>query len=104
MQEKKNNINIIKLSDESVVFIKEYLLPMFPNIQKVDDDSIDDFIGIAFDWESLMVDENGNDKIYDYDGKERNEMADRFVSEISGKWSSGLWTIDFEELNKRLNL
>ena len=51
-----------------------------------------------------MVDENGNDKNYDYPNKERNEMADRFVSEVSGKWSSGLWTPDFDDINKRLGL
>ena len=36
--------------------------------------------------------------------KERNEMADRFVSEVSGKLSSDLWVADLDDLNKRLGL
>ena len=51
-----------------------------------------------------MVDENGNDITYDYPEKERNEMADRFVSEVSGKLASDYWTVDFDELNKKLGL
>ena len=50
------------------------------------------------------LDENGNDKTYDYPNKERNEMADRFVSEVSGKLSTDLWIPDFDDLNKRLGL
>ena len=34
----------------------------------------------------------------------RNEMADRFVSEVSEKLSTDLWIPDFDDLNKRLGL
>ena len=70
----------------------------------IDMDILDDFVSIAFEWESEMVDENGKDKTYDYPNKERNEMADRFVSEVSGKLSTDLWIPDFDDLNKRLGL
>ena len=102
---KKNKcVNVFKLSDEAIEFIKIYLLKELNVTTKVDMDTLDDFVSVAFDWESEMVDENGNDKTYDYPNKERNEMADRFVSEISGKLSTDSWIPDFDDLNKRLGL
>lgn len=101
---KNRKIKIFKLSDEAVAFIKTYLLEECNIVAKIDMDKLDEFLSIAFDWESLMVDENGKDKTYDYPNKERNEMADRFVSEVSGKLSTNLWVPDFEDLNKRLGL
>lgn len=103
-KKKKKRVNIFKLSDEAVDFIKIYLLKELKITTKIDMDILDDFISIAFDWESLMVDENGHTKTYDYPNKDRNEMADRFVSELSGKLSTDLWIPDFEDLNKRLGL
>ncbi len=67
-------------------------------------DILDDFVSTAFDWESLMVDENVYDKMYEYPNKLRNEMADRFVTEVSGKLLTDLWIPDFDDLNKRLGL
>lgn len=103
-KKKNKQLKFFKLSDEAIEFIKKYLLKECNVVTKIDGDILDVFLSVAFDWESLMVDENGNDKKYDYPGKERNEMADRFVSEVSGKWTSGLWTPDFEDVNKRLGL
>ncbi len=100
----KKEIKIFQLSNEAVDFIKVYLLPELNVQSKIDGDLLEDFLRIAFDWESLMVDEKGYDKNYDYPDKERNEMADKFVTEVSGRWSSGLWIPDFEDLNKRLGL
>lgn len=102
---KKNKTpKIFQISDNAVEFIRKYLLPQCNTITKVDGDSLDLFLSIAFDWESSMVDENGQDKGYDYPEKERNEMADRFISEVSGKWSSGKWVPDFDDLNRKLGL
>jgi len=95
---------IFKISDESIEFIKKYLLDECKITKKINDENLDDFLDVAFDWETLMVDEQGNDKTYDYPNKERNEMADKFVTEISGKWTSGKWTVDFDDLNRRLGL
>lgn len=103
-KKKLKSLKIFQLSDEAIEFIRKYLLQECNVSTKINGDLLDDFLNVAFDWESLMVDENGNDKINDYPNKERNEMADRFVSEVSGKWSSGLWTVDFDDLNKRLGL
>lgn len=101
---KKKEKAVFKLSDEAVIFIKKYLFVECDVKAKINDDLLDEFVSIAFDWESSMVDENGNDKDYDYPDKERNEMADRFVSEVSGKLSSDLWVADLDDLNKRLGL
>ncbi len=103
-RKKSKEIKIFKLSEEAVNFIKLYLIPELNIKSKIDSDILDNLLYIASVWESLMVDENGYDKNYEYPDKERNEMADRFVSEISGKWSSGLWIPDFDDLNKRLGL
>ena len=103
-KKKNKSVNVFKLSDEAIEFIKRYLLKELNVTGKVDMDILDDFVSIAFDWETEMVDENGKDKDYDYPNKERNEMADRFVSEISGKLSTDLWIPDFDDLNKRLGL
>ncbi len=103
-RKKRKEVKIFKLSDEAIKFIKIYLLKECNVTTKIDIDLLDEFVCIAFDWESLMVDENGNDKTYDYPNKERNEMADRFVSELSGKLSSGLWIPDINDLNNRLGL
>ena len=97
-------MSVFKLSDEAIEFIRLYLLKKLNISTKIDMDILDDFVSIAFEWESEMVDENGKDKTYDYPNKERNEMADRFVSEVSGKLSTDLWIPDFDDLNKRLGL
>ena len=103
-KKKNKGVSVFKLSDEAIEFIKIYLLKELNINTKIDMDILDDFVSTAFDWESEMVDENGKDKTYNYPNKERNEMADRFVSEVSGKLSTGLWIPDFNDLNKRLGL
>jgi hypothetical protein len=103
-KKKNKKINVFKLSDESIEFIKTYLLNELNIATMIDMDILDDFVSVAFDWESEMVDENGHDKTYEYPNKTRNEMADRFVSEVSGKLSTGLWIPDFDDINKRLGL
>ena len=101
---KKKEPMRFKLSDEAIVFIRKYLLEKCNVKTKIDGDLFDEFMSIAFDWETLMVDQNGYDKNYDYPDKERNEMADKFVSEVSGKLSDDLWIVDLDDLNRRLGL
>lgn len=103
MKKKNKEVTVFRLSNESVEFIKKYLLKD-TDISKINADILAEFVAIAFDYESLMVDKNGSEKTYDYPDKERNEMADRFISEISVKLESDLWVIDFDDLNKRLGL
>ena len=103
-RKKNKDMSVFKLSDEAIEFIRLYLLKKLNISTKIDMDILDDFVSIAFEWESEMVDENGKDKTYDYPNKERNEMADRFVSEVSGKLSTDLWIPDFDDINKRLGL
>lgn len=103
-KKKNKDTSVFKLSEEAIEFIRLYLLKELNISTKIDMDIMDDFVSIAFDWESEMVDENGKNKTYDYPNKERNEMADRFVSEVSGKLSTDLWIPDFDDLNKRLGL
>lgn len=103
-RKRNKEVKLFKLSDEAVEFIKKYLLKECNVTAKIDADMIDEFTSVAFDWETMMVDENGYDKEYDYPDKERNEMADRFVSEVSGKVASNLWAVDLDDLNERLGL
>lgn len=104
IKKRNKEIKVFKLSDDAVYFIKTYLLKEFTVTSPIDMDILDDFVSIAFNWETEMVDENGNDKNYSYPNKERNEMADRFVSEVSGKLSTNMYTPDFDDLNERLGL
>lgn len=101
---RNNKLKVFKLSDDAVNFIKTYLLNECDITTQINMDILDDFISIAFDWETAMVDENGYDRTEDYPYKERNKMADKFVSEVSGKLSSGLWIPDFDDLNRKLGL
>jgi len=103
-KKKKKEVKVFELSEEAINFIKTYLLKECNITTKIDRDTLDQFVVVAFNWETDMVDENGNDITYDYPEKERNEMADRFVSEVSGKLASDYWTVDFDELNKKLGL
>lgn len=92
---KKNKaIKVFQLSDEALNFIKTYLLKECKVTTKIDREILDEFVVVAFSWETQTVDENGRDIAYDYPEKERNEMADRFVSEVSGKLASDFWTVD----------
>ncbi len=103
-KKKKKEVKVFELSEEAINFIKTYLLKECNITTKIDRDTLDQFVVVASNWESGMVDENGNDITYDYPDKEKNEMADRFVSEVSGKLASDYWTVDFDELNKKLGL
>lgn len=100
----ENNITKYKLSDEAVVFIRDYLFAECEITAPIDENKMEEFISIAFDWETSMVDENGNDKLHDYPDKRRNEAADRFISEVSNKWVDEFCFIDFSDLNQRLGL
>ena len=102
-RKKDKKVKVFKFTDEAVEFMRMYLLKDNKSITQIDMELIDEFVSIAFDWESLTVDEYGHEKTYDYPDKSRNEMADRFVSEVSGKLSTG-WVPDFDDLNKRLGL
>ena len=97
-------VNTFKFSNEAVEFIQEYLLRECNVTSAIDDDLLEKFISIALDWESMTVDEHGNYKNYDYPEKKRNELADRFVSEVSGKLSDNVWKPDLDDLNKKLGL
>lgn len=47
---------------------------------------------------------DGYDKNYDYPERERNELAYKFVSEITGQWNDEKLVPDFEDLNRKLEL
>lgn len=99
---KRKKITIFTLSDEAIEFIRLYLLNEYNINSKIDIDILNNFLYTASVWESDMVDENGYDKEFDYPEKERNEKADRFVTEISARLSSDNYLPDLEDLNKRL--
>ncbi len=108
-RKKKNNQKEIKtftLSNEAVLFIKKYAYPQLNTNSLIDEDLLDDITELATQWELDMIDplsEDGRDKTYDYPEKERNELADKFVGEITGQWDDES-TPDFDDLNKRLGL
>ena len=96
MQQNKNIK--IKLSEQAILFLKTYAIPELKITTKIDDDLLDEIISIASLWESEMVNDEGYDRKDDYPEKERNEMADKFVTEASAQ------IVDLDDLNARLNL
>lgn len=107
---KKNKNDSIKkftLTENAILFIKKYAYPHLHTNMIVDEDVLDTIIDLATQWEMDMIDPlsaDGCDKMYEYPERERNELADKFVGEITGKWTDGKLIPDFEDINKRLGL
>ncbi len=99
---RKKKSQIFQFSDSSVSFIQEHLMPIFTWNGKVDEAVLESMLNIAEGWELDTMDGEGNEILTDYPGKNRNESATDFVSDVSGKQSKG--TIDFTDLNRRLHL
>ncbi|MFI3229066.1 MAG: hypothetical protein R3Y23_02745 [Bacillota bacterium] len=95
-----NNISLFILSDDAINFISKYAISELSITQPIDEDTLLDILELACDYELLMVDANGNDNKQEYPGKEKYEHGDRFVSEISGKWSKSYPNLI--DLNNRL--
>ena len=96
-----------RLSDNAIMFIKKYALAELHITNPIDVEMLDRIIDIATQWEMDMIDplsKDGCDKTYDYPERERNETADKFVGEITGKWDGEKFVPDLEDLNKRLGL
>lgn len=78
------------------------------NIQTaIDSNKLDEIVDLSTKWETDMIDpldKDGRDKLYDYPERERNELADKFVSEITGQWDDDKLIPDFDNLNKKLGL
>lgn len=96
-----------KLSDKAILFIKEYVIAELNIVSPIDSDMLDEITDLATQWEMDMIDpssRSGSDKDYEYPERKRNELADKFVSEITGQWDDERFVPDFEDLNKRLGL
>lgn len=92
-----------KLSDTSLSFVKKYALKELNINSKINQETIEKILNFAVNCELNMIDENGKDKDYQYPEKERDNLGDYFVSEVSGKQAKNI-DIDLEDLNERLNL
>lgn len=104
---KEPELKKFKLTDKSIMFIKKYIIPELKINSPVDEYMLDTIIDLATQWETDMIDplsKDGCDKTYDYPERERNETADKFVSEITGQWNDDSLVPDFDDLNKRLGL
>ena len=84
-------------------FISQYALKELNINSKIDEKNIDEILIFAENCELNLIDENGNDKDYDYPEKERDILGDLYVSEVSGYYSKNI-DIDLDDLNKKLNL
>lgn len=104
---KKSEPKKFKLSEKAITFIKKYIMTELNIVSPIDRNTLDVITDLATQWETDMIDplsKDGCDKKYDYPERERNEMADKFVSEITGQWNDDGIVPDFEDLNKRLGL
>ena len=100
-------IKTFVLSETAITFIKQFVFPKLNIISPIDENMLDTIINLATQWEMDMIDPlstDGCDKNYDYPERERNELADKFVSELTGQWNDDTLVPDFENLNKRLGL
>ena len=108
--EKKSTPKKIKkftVSENALTFIKKFAQPQLNINSSIDENMLDEIIELAVQWEVDMIDplsEDGCDKTYAYPERERNEMADQFVSEITGQWDDTALVPDLEDLNRRLGL
>lgn len=103
----KKQIQKFILSDNAIVFIKNHIMKEIHIDKPIDENELDKIINIASQWEVDMIDplsNEGFDKEYDYPEKERNELADAFISEVTGQWNDLVSVPDFDDLNKRLGL
>lgn len=103
----KNQPKIFVLSDNAIMFIKKYIIGERKINKPIDENELDTIINIASQWEVDMIDPSSNDgfdKKGDYPEKERNELADAFISEITGQWDDIVAVPDLNDLNKRLGL
>lgn len=104
-KQNQSEIKKFKLSNAAVLFIKKYACPNMNIDFPIDEDGLDKIVDMATMWEIDMIDpssKDGCDKDYDYPERERNEMANKFVSEITGQWDDEKLTPDFNDLNERL--
>ena len=100
----KKQIKYFLLSEDAVCFIKNYAMLAMELRSPIDDAALSAIVDLATQWETDMIDPlsvNGSDKTADYPEKERNEAADRFVTEITGQWTD-FTAPDLEDLNCRL--
>ena len=95
------------LSENAIGFIKKFALNELNITSPIDEETLDRIIELAGEWELDMIDplsKDGCDKTYDYPERERNEMADKFIGEVTGQWDDEKLVPDFEDLNKKLGL
>lgn len=94
----KKEDGLKKLSDQALLFIRKYAIPILKIQGKIDNDSAMDILDFACQCELNMIDEQGFDKIDAYPEKERDVLGDAYVTETSA------YKIDLDDLNNRLNL
>ena len=102
---KRNKIKKFTLSDNAILFIKKYAYPQLNTNSIIDEELLDKITALATQWEIDMIDplsKDGCDKTYEYPEQERNELADRFVAEVTGQWDDDKLIPDFDDINKRL--
>lgn len=106
-RKKASALKKFTLSDNAIIFIKQFALSELGISLPINADKLDKIVDLATQWEEDMIDpisRDGCDKTYDYPEKRRNELADKFVGEITGQWDDDKLVPDFDDLNKRLGL
>lgn len=97
-KKKKQEDATIKLSEQALLFIKKYAIPVLNIQEKINEDSAMDILDFAIQCELNMVNDQGYDRIEEYPEKERDFLGDAYVTETSA------YGIDLDDLNKRLGL
>jgi hypothetical protein len=91
----------MNFTDMEILFIKKYAIPDLGILCPIDEEKFDIIADYADKCELNMIDENGEDKQYDYPEKERDILGDKFVTFLSS-YADKNYFIDYEELNKNV--
>lgn len=105
MFSKRKKVNIyVKLSDKSVDFIKNVIMPEMQIDRPIDHMKICDIESWIYNLQDSQIDENGNDIVLDDVTKAKLLSAQDLLEELMGIWGGDNTSEDFDDLNKRLGL
>ena len=89
------------LSSDGLKFITEYAMSALSIDKPVTEESEKQIFEYAKKCELNMTDNDGNDINSDYPEKERDILADKYVTELSLAWAKD-YVLDLDDLNNRI--
>ncbi len=101
---RKENFIPIKLTDTSVEFIKNVIIPELNIKTPITTSEICKIEDWIYALEDMQYDEEGNDVPLNQKAKEKLLKAQELLAELMGIWGGDNTVEDLDDLNSRLNL